>query len=82
MKYFSEKLDKLFDSVEDLQAAENQWELQKQNAKKKEEEARKELEEIHLAIAHLKDLLIKYNEKHGPMSSMEFLSEVAERLWQ
>ena len=82
MKYFSEKLDKLFDSVEDLQAAENQWELQRQNAKKKEEEALKELEEIYLAIDHLKDLLTTYHEKHGPISSMQFLNEIASRLWQ
>ena len=82
MKYFSEKLNKLFDSVEDLQAAENQWELQRQNAKAKEEEALKELEEIHAAIGHLKDLLVKYNEKHGPISSMQFLNEVVERLWR
>lgn len=82
MKYYSEKLDKLFDSVEDLQAAENQWELQRQNAKKKEEEALKELEEIYTTIEHLKELLVNYNEKHGSISLMKFFNEFAKDLWQ
>jgi isopenicillin N synthase-like dioxygenase len=70
-KDWSEKQEEIKNQIKELK-----------ETKIKEEEARKELEEIHLAIAHLKDLLIKYNEKHGPMSSLEFLSEVAERLWQ
>lgn len=82
MKYFSEKLDKLFDSVEELQAAENQWELQRQNAKKKEEEALKELEEIYTTIEHLKELLVNYSEKHGSVSLMKFFNEFAKDLWQ
>ena len=62
--------------------AENQWELQRQNAKKKEEETLKELEEIYTAIEHLKELLINYNEKHGSDSLMQFMHEFARDLWQ
>lgn len=60
MKYYSEKLDKLFDTEEEVKKAEQEHEKREKAKKKKEEERERRAKEVNDAYSHYLELLNAY----------------------
>ena len=69
MKYYSETLDKLFDSEAELKKAENTALEEKKRKQALKDERAKRAKEVDEAIEHASDLLNKFIEDYGTFHS-------------
>lgn len=65
MKYYSEKLKKLFDTVEELKEAEKQFDEKEALELKKREERAARAKEVDEAYQHYTELMKKFIEDYG-----------------
>lgn len=65
MRYYSDMLNKVFDSVAELNKAETVEELKRQESTKKAAEQKKDREAVDAAIDHATKVLTDYIKKYG-----------------
>ena len=91
MKYYSEKLDKIFDTATDLTAEELEYdkrvaeakaraEKEKQECEAKEAERTKELDEVESAYKHYLELKDAYVKKYHSGSALNATSDLLSEL--
>lgn len=65
MRYYSDMLNKVFDSVAELNKAETAEELKRQESTKRAAEQKKDKEAVEAAIDHATEILTDYIKKYG-----------------
>lgn len=78
MKYFSEITEKLYDSQEELVAAEKKIADEKAAAEKKELERKKDSEKIEKSIDNTQKLIDEFEKKYGVPFDFEYSDEEEE----
>ena len=80
MKYYSEKLDKIFDTATDLTAEELEYDKRVAEAKAKETERTKALDEVESAYKHYLELKDAYVKKYHSGSALNATNDLLSEL--